>query len=185
MDLSLSLFASCCHLESLTLIRVLFVNIRPETLSGSLFPSLRRLRILGPWSDDDDKTFGIIMTHAAPTLTTLILSGTNARFFMNFNSTIIFPALESIQATCKMYQYDNNPVLTFLSRCLKHHSTPMLAQIQIEVFCDYGDNIDEILSSHPRYRALKDTLFSPTGTYWKFRRLSIRFFQLCRLEVSL
>ncbi|KAF8811576.1 hypothetical protein BYT27DRAFT_6442465 [Phlegmacium glaucopus] len=72
-DFPLSLFSSCCHLESLTLISILFAKIRPpETLSGSLFPSLRRLNISDLWYSDS-KTFEIIMTHAAPTLTTLIV----------------------------------------------------------------------------------------------------------------
>ncbi|KAF8810766.1 hypothetical protein BYT27DRAFT_7253391 [Phlegmacium glaucopus] len=68
----LSLFSSCRHLESLTFIRVVFAKIQPERLSGSLFPLLKRLSISGPWSNDDEAV-GIIMTHAAPTLTTLIL----------------------------------------------------------------------------------------------------------------
>ncbi|KAF8810758.1 hypothetical protein BYT27DRAFT_7336530 [Phlegmacium glaucopus] len=169
MDFPLSLFSSCCHLESLTLITVLFAKIRPETLSGSLFPSLKRLSISSPWPYDDSEAFGIIMTHAAPTLTTLILCDNNARLFLNLKSTIIFPVLESIQASSNMSRYDAISVLTFLSRFFQH-STPMLTQIQIEVFSDYGFGytlpdtqqplprvflpIDEILSS-PRYRALK------------------------------
>ncbi|KAF8810759.1 hypothetical protein BYT27DRAFT_7240607 [Phlegmacium glaucopus] len=165
MDLPLSLFSSCCHLESLTLVSVSFANT--ETLSGSLFPSLRRLSILSPWLDDDHEAFGVIMTQAAPTLTTLNLSETNARYFLNFKSTIIFPVLESIQASSNVSRYDAIPVLRFLSRLLKH-STPMLAQIQIECSSNYKDNllerqqplakgfspIDEILSS-PTYRGLK------------------------------
>ncbi|KAF8810787.1 hypothetical protein BYT27DRAFT_7336549 [Phlegmacium glaucopus] len=168
MDFPLSVFSSCCHLESLTLIRVVFAKIRPETLSGSLFPFLRRLRISNPWSDDDSEAFGIIMTHAAPTLTTLILSDNHGdRFFLNFKSTIVFPVLESIQTTCGVYRLNKNHALRFLSQFLVH-STPMLAQIQIEISCLPGYNphdmqrplptvflpIDETLSS-PRYRALK------------------------------
>ncbi|KAF8810772.1 hypothetical protein BYT27DRAFT_6480098 [Phlegmacium glaucopus] len=164
----LSLFSSCRHLESLTLLRIVFAEIQQETLSGSLFPSLKRLSLSGPWSKDDGGT-GIIMTHAAPTLTTLILCdpphGDNARFFLNFKSTIVFPVLESIQVSFTMHLYGENSLGNFLSRFLEH-STPMLAQIQIEIPSGYGYTlprmqqplakgpIDEILSS-PRDQDLK------------------------------
>ncbi|KAF8802983.1 hypothetical protein BYT27DRAFT_7196125 [Phlegmacium glaucopus] len=174
MDFPLSLFSSWCHLRSLTLIGVVFAKIQPETLSSSLFPSLRRLSISGPWSNDE--AVGIIMTHAAPTLTTLILSDPphdNARFFLNFKSTIVFPVLESIQGSFTMYLHGENldptfKFLNFLSQFLEH-STPMLAQIQIKLCSDdryslshiqqplskgFFLPIDQVLSS-PRYRALK------------------------------
>ncbi|KAF8811577.1 hypothetical protein BYT27DRAFT_7240269 [Phlegmacium glaucopus] len=131
-DFPLSLFSSCCHLESLALIKVLFAKIRLETLSGSLFPSLRRLSISGPFSDDEAP--GIILTHAAPTLTTLILRDlphNNAWFFPNFKSTVVIPVLESIQIDCLLCLYEYSAA-TFLSRFLEH-STPMLAQIQIRI----------------------------------------------------
>ncbi|KAF8810749.1 hypothetical protein BYT27DRAFT_7336526 [Phlegmacium glaucopus] len=149
---------------------VVFAKIQPETLPGSLFPSLKRLRILGPWSNDDEAV-GITMTHAAPTLTALIVSDphcNNARPFLNFKTTIIFPALESIQVSFTIYRYRENSVGTLLSWFFEH-STRMLTQIQIEVSSGYGYTlpqiqqplatwiflpIDEILSS-PRYRALK------------------------------
>ncbi|KAF8804902.1 hypothetical protein BYT27DRAFT_6686301 [Phlegmacium glaucopus] len=76
-DLPLSLFSFCCHLKSLILVKVCFAKIRPKTSSGSLFPSLRWLGILGPWSYDDDEVIGVIMAHAAPTLTTFILCDNN------------------------------------------------------------------------------------------------------------
>ncbi|KAF8802974.1 hypothetical protein BYT27DRAFT_7260546 [Phlegmacium glaucopus] len=93
-DFPLSLFSSCCHLVSLTLIRVAFAKIRPETLSGSLFPSLRRLSISGPWTDDDEAV-GIIMTHVAPTLTTLILSASGLPENLNNGSSQISNQLSS------------------------------------------------------------------------------------------
>ena len=73
----LSFFSACRHLESLTLIRVLFAKVGPETRSDSLFSSLRKLKISGGglWQRDMD-AIRIIMTRAAPSLTTLILSQT-------------------------------------------------------------------------------------------------------------
>ena len=73
----LSFFSGCRHLESLTLIRVLFAKIGPETRSDSLFSSLRRLEISGGglWQKDME-AIRVIMTQAAPSLTTLILSQT-------------------------------------------------------------------------------------------------------------
>ncbi|KAF8810757.1 hypothetical protein BYT27DRAFT_7336529 [Phlegmacium glaucopus] len=161
----LSLFSSCCHLESLSLIGVLFTKIRPETLSGSLFPSLRRLSISNPWSGDEE--VGIILTHAAPTLTTLILRNlpwSNVAFFLNFKSTVVLPVLESIQMDCKL---GDTLDTTFLSRFLEY-SPPMLAQIQIQILSTVKYSfpeiqqplaegflpIDKMLSS-PRYRTLK------------------------------
>ena len=69
----LSIFSACCHLESLTLIMVGFAKIGPNTLlAGSLCSSLKRLTISESlWSDKE--AIEIIMTRAAPTLTTLIL----------------------------------------------------------------------------------------------------------------
>ncbi|KAF8804702.1 hypothetical protein BYT27DRAFT_7340210 [Phlegmacium glaucopus] len=163
-DFPLSLFSSCCHLESLTLFRVLFAKIQPETLSRSLFPSLRRLSISGPLSNDDEAV-GTIMTHAAPTLTTLILCDPLDNNFGYFKSTVVLQALESIQISCMIFLYDANPVPTFLSQFLDH-STPMLTQIQIKCICNDKHSrihhplfkgflpIDEILSS-PKYQALK------------------------------
>ncbi|KAF8810764.1 hypothetical protein BYT27DRAFT_7336535, partial [Phlegmacium glaucopus] len=137
----LSLFSSCCHLESLSLIGVLFAKIRPETLSGSLFPSLRRLSISGPSSGDE--AAGIILTHAATTLTTLILRSlpySNVAFFLDFKSTVVLAVLESIQMDCKI---DNTLDMTFLSRFLGY-STPMLAQIQIQIVSDYRYTLPSI-----------------------------------------
>ncbi|KAF8802972.1 hypothetical protein BYT27DRAFT_7260544 [Phlegmacium glaucopus] len=178
MGFPLSLFSSCCHLESLTLVMVAFAKIRPETLSSSLFPSLKKLSISGPWTAGDEAV-GIIMTHVAPTLTTLILSDlpeNNAMFFLKLKSTIVFPVLETIQVSLTTHLYDQNSVPTLLSRFLEY-SIPMLAQIQIEIFSPYSYTplhiqhslakeillpIDKILSS-PRYRALKtlDLIFVP------------------------
>ncbi|KAF8810761.1 hypothetical protein BYT27DRAFT_7185535 [Phlegmacium glaucopus] len=158
----LSLFSSCCHLESLG---VLLAKIRPETLSGSLFPSLRRLSISGPSSGDE--AAGIILTHVATTLTTLILSDpahNNVAFFLNFKSTVVLPVLESIQMECRINKTLDT---TLLSRFLEY-STPMLAQIQIQIvpvssftlpsiqqpLAEGLLPIDKILSI-PRYRALK------------------------------
>lgn len=73
----LSFFSACRHLESLTLVRVLFAKIGPETWSDSPFSSLRRLKISGGglWQKDME-AIRIIMIQAAPSLTTLILSQT-------------------------------------------------------------------------------------------------------------
>lgn len=74
--LPLSLFSGSgfCHLKSLSLVNVGFEEIGVDKLSGSLFSSLERLEITGAlWTDEDLNAVKIIMTCAAPTLTTLIL----------------------------------------------------------------------------------------------------------------
>ena len=73
----LSFFSACRQLESLSLSRVLFAKIRPETRSDSPFSSLKKLEILGGglWQRDME-AIRIIMTRAASSLTTLILSQT-------------------------------------------------------------------------------------------------------------
>ena len=77
MHLPLSLFSGFCHLESLSLTNVGFAKIGADTLSGSLFSSLKKLEITGAlWSDEDVEAVKIIMVCAAPTLTTLILTKT-------------------------------------------------------------------------------------------------------------
>ncbi|KAF8810782.1 hypothetical protein BYT27DRAFT_7185559 [Phlegmacium glaucopus] len=153
------------HIRSFTFF---FAKTRPETLPGSLLPSLRRLRISLPLSNDEEAE--IIMTHAAPTLTTLILCDPpnyGVRFSLKFKSTIVFPVLESIQVSFNMYRYNPNPVPMFLSQFLEH-CTPMLTRIQIQIISDDRHTlpriqqpltegflpIDKILSS-PRHRALK------------------------------
>ena len=76
MNLPLSLLSQCCHLESLTLIWVRFAEIERNTLSESLFSSLKKLEVSGVLTDRDVEAMRIIMIHAAPTLTTLILRDT-------------------------------------------------------------------------------------------------------------
>lgn len=75
MYLPVSLFYGLRRLESLTLIDVGFAKLEPNTLSGSLFSSLKTLQITGAlWSDEDLEAVKLIMISAAPTLTTLFLS---------------------------------------------------------------------------------------------------------------
>lgn len=93
--LPLSLFSGFPHLESLTLINVGFAGIGPDTLSGSLFSSLKTLRISGAlWSDEDVEAVKLIMICAAPTLTTLILSRT---MFMYCKFLVISSSVPNIQ----------------------------------------------------------------------------------------
>jgi hypothetical protein len=185
----LSFFSACRHLESLTLIRVLFAKIGPETRSESLFSSLRRLYISGGglWQRDMG-AIRIIMTRAAPSLTTLILSQTRlndcrygniliptivyhsiaSRFLLKLNSTV-FPVLKSIQISCVIY---NGSLPTFIPQYL-NYSAPVINQIQIKFSWAFRrfinpdqlaqgwSPIDETLSS-PKYPALKtvDVTFS-------------------------
>lgn len=76
MNLPLSLLSQCCHLESLTLIWVRFAEIERNTLSESLFSSLKKLEISGVITGRDVEAMRIIMIRAAHTLTTLILRDT-------------------------------------------------------------------------------------------------------------
>lgn len=185
----LSFFSACHHLESLTLIRVLFAKIEPETSSDSLFSSLRRLKISGGglWQRDME-AIRIIMTQAAPTLTTLILSQTRlndcrygnipiptivylflaSRFLLKLNSTV-FPVLRSIQISCVIY---NSSLPTFIPQYL-NYSAPVINQIEIKFSWAFRrfinpdqlakgwSSIDDTLSS-PKYPALKtlDVAFS-------------------------
>lgn len=178
----LSFFSTCRHLESLTLIRVLFAKIGPEARSDSFFLSLKRLKISGGglWQRDMG-AIRIIMTRAAPTLTTLVLSQTRlndcrygdilirtivylsiaSRFLLKLNSTV-FPVLKSIQISCVIY---NNSLPTFIPQYL-NYSAPVINQIQIKFSWAFRrfinpdqlakgwSPIDDTLSS-PKYPALK------------------------------
>lgn len=95
----LSFFSACRHLESLTLVRVLFAKIGPETRSDSPFSSLRKLKISGGglWQKDME-AIRIIMTRAAPSLNTLILSQTrlNDRRYRNIPDCNTYLSLHSL-----------------------------------------------------------------------------------------
>lgn len=177
MHLPLSLFSGFSSLESLTLINVGFAEIEPDTLSGSLFSSLKTLQITGAlWSDEDVEAVKLIMVRAAPTLTTLILSKTMfmySRFSLDLNPTI-FPVLESIQMSCVIYPRSGNALPAFIYQ-LFNYSAPMVNQIEIEFEWEYVKPdqpfifslangwlpIDEILSG-PKYPSLTtlDLIFS-------------------------
>ena len=87
MYLPLSLFSSFCHLESLTLTDVGFASVEPDTLLAVSppFSSLKRLKIMGAlWSEEDVEAVKMIMSCAAPTLTTLVLSETSFMYCKSF-----------------------------------------------------------------------------------------------------
>ena len=70
-NFKLSLLSTCCYLESLTLITVEFAEVESDSLSSSLFLSLKRLEVRD--KINDWQAIEKIMICAAPTLTTLIL----------------------------------------------------------------------------------------------------------------
>ncbi|KAF8817164.1 hypothetical protein BYT27DRAFT_7237615 [Phlegmacium glaucopus] len=168
-----ALFLPACHLESLTLIDKWCENIRSKRLSDSLLP-LKRLKFpCSMWFDEELEMATTIMTRAAPTLTTLILStgleGDAQYGFPSLNS-IVFPVLQSIQISCiSTLPVCVNMFSPFVSQFLDY-SAPMVNRIQIEFIGFRGifqvdqpfvfhpaegwSSIDEILSS-PKYPALK------------------------------
>lgn len=90
----LSLFPACYQLESLTLVDVRFLKMGSKPLPGSLFLSLRTLKISASmWSNKEVEAVTFIMTRAAPTLTTLILSKTgliDRKFYSSLVPNLLF-----------------------------------------------------------------------------------------------
>ena len=209
MHLRLSLFSGFCHLESLSLTNVGFAKIGADTLSGSLFSSLKRLEITGAlWSDEDVEAVKIIMVCAAPTLTTLILSKTmfmygefffvifrffrlsdfsfslslyKARFFLNLNS-IVFPVLESIQMSCLIYPRTNNTIPAFVCQLLDY-SAPMVNQIKIEFEWEYIKSDQPFIFSLANGWLLLDEILSGPK-YPSLNTLHLTFSSRCPIRSS-